>query len=144
MSTHTSHIVNRVHPTQGFLEAQARLAQNAVVDGVLDPQRETTPAHTEYHVPFPNHVGDTLVGVRTAEGERAPLVGKIEEVPPSTVTNPLPAQTATESVDAAAAELANVLPGLVQLSTFEQFAKFRLQCIAAFKHMGLDTRKFFS
>lgn len=97
-----------------------------------------------------------LEGVLTAEGSRAQLIGRIElepEIyPPPQPTFSMPPQSLEEE-DAKAAATANELSpeeqirtlagtigSLIQSSELESFKK---QVVAAFKHLGLDTRKFF-
>jgi hypothetical protein len=83
----------------------------------------------------------------TAEAHNTPLTGKVDPVPDMA------------ALDAAAAKLANALPSgatllqrvaytvleaaIDELPAPGDIAKFKLQVVAAFKHLGLDTRKFF-
>jgi hypothetical protein len=115
-------------------------------------ERERLEAETvkvEYHVPLPPHVGETVVGIRTeasnavaavsvsqeprtAEADRAGQVGKIEDPP---------------VMDSVAADL--LFAELVQRARVghaprdPDLREFREQVVAAFKHLGLDTAKFF-
>jgi hypothetical protein len=86
---------------------------------------------------LPKYV-EKIQGV-TAEAHNAPLTGKVE----------LEAQDAE---DAIASILANSTPLVSSAGTILQglraprdpdLVKFKLQVIAAFKHLGLDTRRFF-
>jgi hypothetical protein len=134
-------IVNRVSTPQ----LDAAMAEAGINPGQLPVQPQHLIKNWQQ---YPNYrEGDMLPidgTVQTAEGQRAPYVGKIEEHFPE----PPPAQSLEESEEdklaaIVAGQLGSAFPtdiGFVRKRDFEDFV---VKVLAAFKHMGLDMRKHF-
>jgi hypothetical protein len=147
-------IVNRTPETFGQRRERERLEAAEVIhpdpdfDATLDRWQSgpgDTPAD-EIKAPAVAVVTRTANWM-TAEAHNTPLTGKVDPVPDMA------------ALDAAAAKLANALPSgatllqrvaytvleaaIDELPAPGDIAKFKLQVVAAFKHLGLDTRKFF-
>lgn len=133
-------IVNRVQQTSHFAVEAEKLApvgtddRNIAVDLIGSAEDLTPPSVRKrgFNVD-PNVQGlyETLVAekAQTAEAQRTGQVGSIEE-PDDNIGN---------IAEPANMAFAKSLLGLIQVDP-----GFKKQVIAAFKHLGLDTRKFFS
>jgi hypothetical protein len=152
MSTET--IVNRTPgPATDLQVLEAKNAKDLIrpaVDGGVSgsgahlAEARPLPVVTEMKpLPIPKEFNYTEF--QTAEGQRAGQVGSV------TPSNQELDEEQLKLVDQAASELANSLPVLNLVERFVRthaprdpdLKKFKEEVIAAFKHLGLDTRKFF-
>ncbi len=137
-------IVNRVQQTSHFAAEGEKLSAIEVVDvsstefqNHPEPRLANTVADNGKVIQVPNkaYVAETMkrLGVpQTAEASRVGQVGSIEE-PDDNIGNSM--------VDVES--LRRVLSLTIGGEQPESFTQFRVKVISAFRHMGLDTRRFF-
>ena len=146
--------VNRVHET-GFFQAElSRLEDDGVAIesrqpvGPIPIPAEFRVAHRaddDYHVP--DHVGDTVKIIQTAEGQRTGQVGLAEAIPPAEATPALALESkpVEDRLQKLLAEYAaNFEKSDIQIVSLDKFNEFRDQVISTFKHLGVDVRKHFN